>query len=44
MSIERAGLGRPTGTRDAVPAPESALRLAVVRTVAVAAVLATAGY
>ncbi|MGY1915961.1 glycosyltransferase [Blastococcus sp. SYSU DS0973] len=44
MSIERAGLGRPTETRDAVPAPESALRLAVVRTVAVAAVLATAGY
>ncbi|MCZ2861085.1 glycosyltransferase [Blastococcus sp. VKM Ac-2987] len=44
MSIERAGLGRPTGARDAVPAPESALRLVVVRTVAVAAVLATAGY
>jgi cellulose synthase (UDP-forming) len=39
-----AGLGRPTGSRDAVPARESALRLAVVRTVAVAAVLATGGY
>ncbi|CCG04501.1 glycosyltransferase [Blastococcus saxobsidens] len=39
-----AGLGRPTGARDAVPAPESTLRLAVVRTVAVAAVLATGGY
>ncbi|NEK86736.1 glycosyltransferase [Blastococcus saxobsidens] len=39
-----AGLGRPTGARDAVPAPESALRLLVVRTVAVAAIVATAGY
>ena len=39
-----SGLGRPTGARDGVPAPESPLRLAVVRTVAVAAVLATAGY
>ena len=39
-----AGLGRPTGARDAVPAPESALRSAAVRTVAVAAVLATAVY
>ncbi|WP_158657543.1 glycosyltransferase [Blastococcus saxobsidens] len=39
-----AGLGRPTGARDAVPAPESARRLLVVRAVAVAAVLATAGY
>ncbi|MGY2004009.1 glycosyltransferase [Blastococcus sp. SYSU DS1024] len=44
MSIERAALGRPSGARDAVPAPESALRLLVVRAVAVAAVLATAGY
>ncbi|MGY2082184.1 glycosyltransferase [Blastococcus sp. SYSU DS0539] len=44
MSIERAALGRPTGERDAVPAPESTLRLVVVRTVAVAAVLSTAGY
>ncbi|MDK3257885.1 glycosyltransferase [Blastococcus capsensis] len=39
-----AGLGRPAGARDAVPVPESALRLAVVRTAAVAAVLATGGY
>ncbi|MGY1834516.1 glycosyltransferase [Blastococcus sp. SYSU DS0510] len=44
MSIDRAALGRPSGTRDAVPAPESAARLLVVRAVAVAAVLATAGY
>ncbi|MGY1987329.1 glycosyltransferase [Blastococcus sp. SYSU DS0669] len=44
MSIDRAALGRPSGTRDAVPAPEGAARLLVVRAVAVAAVLATAGY
>ena len=36
--------GPPAGAGDAVPPPESALRLAVVRTVAVAAVLATGGY
>ncbi len=41
---EWAGLGRPTGMRDAVPAAESARRVALVRTVAVAAVLATSGY
>ncbi|WP_346619433.1 glycosyltransferase [Blastococcus montanus] len=39
-----AGLGRPTGSRDAVPAPDGPVRLAVVRTVAITAVLATAGY
>jgi cellulose synthase (UDP-forming) len=38
---ERAGLGRPSGARDAVPEPESARRVAVVRAVAIAAVLAT---
>lgn len=40
----KAGLGRPTGARDAVPAPESARRVAVMRALAIAAVLATAGY
>jgi cellulose synthase (UDP-forming) len=44
VSMDRAALGRPSGTRDAVPAPESAARLLGVRTVAVAAVLATAVY
>ncbi|MGY1723572.1 glycosyltransferase [Blastococcus sp. SYSU DS0533] len=42
--MERAALGRPSGTRDAVPVPEGAPRLLVVRAVAVAAVLATSGY
>ncbi|MGY2128613.1 glycosyltransferase [Blastococcus sp. SYSU DS0617] len=39
-----AGLGRPTGARDGVPAPESPVRVAVVRAVALAAVLATLAY
>ncbi|MCF6733729.1 glycosyltransferase [Blastococcus sp. KM273129] len=44
VSTDRAALDRPSGTRDAVPAPESAARLLVVRAVAVTAVVATAAY
>lgn len=39
-----AGVRLPTGARDGIPPPETALRRAVVRTTAVAAVLVTLGY
>ena len=44
VATGHAGLVRPPDTRDGVPQREGALRLLVVRSVAVAAVLSTAGY